>query len=207
MPISIEDFNNQFLIHIRGLARPHIDETGTIPADVGINIICKANNRVQFFEHHFNDQQEVDSSTDQQLVELAWSALKPDINTWASSVVSQGNLINSTYTPTSSFNNTYGNLNLTSFNVAFNTVISRFEVYPKHEPNSWCVGFSVRNTSTNENFSTDTRVHVTTFAIIKSEQDILDDAWDNLKNSIGDWASSKIGMSNLINTQFIPTSF
>lgn len=75
MPISIEDFNNQFLIHIRGLARPHIDETGTIPADVGINIICKANNRIQFFEHHFNDQQEVDASTDQQLVELAWSAL------------------------------------------------------------------------------------------------------------------------------------
>lgn len=207
MSISIEDFNTQFLIHIRGLERPHTDETGIIPADVGINIICKANNRVQFFEHHFYNQEEVDASTDQQLVDLAWSALKSDIHTWASSVVSQENLMNSIYTPTSNFNNIYENLNLTSFNTAFTTTISRFEVYPQREPNSWCVGFSVRNISTDEQINLDTRVYVTTFVNFSAEQDILNNAWDNIKDRIGNWASSKLHTSNLINNQFMPTSF
>ena len=56
MSISIESFNANFLIHIRSIAKPHIDETGIIPADIGFNIVCVPNNRVQFFEYHIMDQ-------------------------------------------------------------------------------------------------------------------------------------------------------
>jgi hypothetical protein len=207
MSISIEDFNAHFIVNIRSLARPHIDETGTIPADVGINVICTLNNRVQFFEHHFTDQAVVDSSTDQQLLDLAWAALKSDIQTWASTAINLSNLIGYVYTPTSEFNNTYGNLNLTSYNSNFDTIVNRFEVYPKNEPSSWCVGYYVTNQNNNEYLYVDTLVSVTTFAIITAESDILNDAWDNLKDRIGDWANSKIDIPTLLNTDYIPAIF
>lgn len=207
MSISIEDFNAHFIVNIRSIARPHIDETGTIPADVGINVICTLNNRVQFFEYHFTDQAVVDASTDQQLVDLAWAALKSDIQTWATTAFTQDNLIGYLYTPTSEFNNTYGNLNLTSYNLNYDTQINRFEVYPKNEPNSWCVGYHVTNKNNNEHLYVDTLVSVTTFAITTAETDIMNDAWDNLKDRIGDWASSNIGTTSLINTDYTPGTF
>lgn len=207
MSISIENFNTNFLIHVRSVARPHIDETGTIPADIGINVICVPNNRVQYFEYHFMDQGVVDASTDQQLIDLAWAALKSDIQTWATSVLNQSNLIGYTYVPTSEFSNTYGNLTLTSYNTNFTTQIARFEVHPPQEPNSWCVGFNINNVNNHEHMYIDTRVTVETFAVTSAEADIMDDAWDNVKNTVGDWASSKIGISNLINTVYTPSSF
>lgn len=207
MSISIGDFNENFLIHIRSIAKPHIDETGVIPADVGINIVCIPNNRVQFFEHHIMDQNVVDTSTDQQLIDLAWTSLKSDIQTWASSAISQGNLIGHVYTPTSAFNNTYGNLNLTSYNTNYSTQIARFEVYPPQEPKSWCVGFNITNNNNNEAMYIDTLVSVETFAVTSAEQDIMNDAWDNVKDSIGNWANSKIGISSLLNTVYTPSTF
>ncbi len=49
MSISIEDFNTNFIVQIGSIAKPHIDETGVIPAVVGFNIMCSLNNRVQYF--------------------------------------------------------------------------------------------------------------------------------------------------------------
>lgn len=207
MSIPIEDFNQNFLIHIRSIAKPHIDETGVIPADVGINIVCIPNNRVQFFEHHIMDQNIVDTSTDQQLIDLSWTALKSDIQTWATSAISQGNLIGHVYTPTSAFSNTYGNLNLTSYNTNYTTQIVRFEVNPPNEPKSWCVGFNVTNNNNNEKMYIDTLVSVETFAVTSAEQDIMDDAWNNVKDNIGDWASYKMGVSSLLNTTYVPSTF
>mgnify|MGYP003347204377 CR=1 FL=1 len=213
MSISIEDFNSHFKVNIRSIARPHIDETGTIPADVGINVICTLNNRVQFFEYHFTDQAVVDASTDQQLVDLAWAALKSDVQTWATTACTQDNLIGYLYTPTSEFNNTYGNLNLTSYNLNYDTRVQRFEVYHGvnnvsfGHPNSWCVGYYVKNKNNNEHLYVDTLVSVTTFVITTAEADIMNDAWDNLKDGIGNWASSNIGTPSLINTDYIPETF
>lgn len=207
MSISIENFNTNFLIHVRSIAKPHIDETGIIPADVGINIICVPNNRVQFFEYHIMDQNIVDTSTDQQLVDIAWAALKSDIQIWASSAINQSNLIGYIYTPTSEFNNTYGNLNLTSYNTNFTTQIERFEVFPPLEPNSWCVAFQITNNNINESIYVNTIVPIETFAVTSAEQDIMDSAWDNVKDSIGTWASSNIDTSSLINTVYTPSTF
>lgn len=35
----------------------------------------------------------------------------------------------------------------------------------------------------------------------------MDSAWDNLKDSIGIWASSNIGLSSLINSVYTPSTF
>lgn len=207
MSISIEDFNQNFIIHIRSIAKPHVDKTGIIPADIGINIICVPNNRVQFFEYHIIDQTIVDTSTDQQLIDLAWAALKSDIQTWASTAINLTNLIGHVYTPTNEFNNTYGNLNLTSYNTNYTTQIARFEVYPPQEPNSWCVGFNITNNNNSEKIYIDTLVSVETFAVTSAETDIMNDAWNIVKNNIGDWASSKIDITELINTVYTPNTF
>jgi hypothetical protein len=206
MSISIESFNANFLIHIRSIAKPHIDETGIIPADIGFNIVCVPNNRVQFFEYHIMDQNVVDTSNDQQLVDIAWAALKSDIQTWASTAINKNNLIGYIYTPTSEFNNTFGNLNLTTYNTNFTTQINRFEVHPLQEPNSWSVGFQITN-SIGESMYANTIVPVETFAVTSAEQDIMDNAWDNLKDSICIWASSNIGLSSLLNSVYTPSTF
>lgn len=207
MSISIEDFNSQFLIHIRGLARPHIDDTGIIPAEVGLNVVCIANNRVQYFEHHFTNQALVDESTDQDLIDLAWDALASDVHVWANNVINETNLIGYMYIPTSEFNNTYDNLNLMGYKLNYITKLDRFEIYPPNEPNSWCVGFSIRNKHTNDYMYVYTYVNVTTFAITSAENDIMNEAWDKVKDNIGAWASSKIGLPGLLNTIYKPESF
>lgn len=204
MSITIEDFNSNFLVHIRDISIPHIDDVGIIPASVGINIICKTNNRVQYFEYHFMDQVLVDASSEQQLIDLAWLSLKSDINIWATNIINEESLLNSKYIPSSNFD---GNLTLTSFNNSFDVNISRFEVYPVTQPNSWLVGFTIKHKFNNENIYTDTRVYVQTFAVTLAEQEILDNAWDNVKDHVGSWASSKINISSLINTTFIPSFF
>lgn len=205
MSISIEDFNANFLIHIRDLSRPHIDKTGTIPASVGFNIVCIPNNRVQFFEYHFNDQDLVDTSTDQILVDLAWTALKSDINMWADTVINKTNLIGYVYTPINNFD---GILTLSQFNTFFEVNILNFEVYPANQPHSWRVGFNIINKFNNDDkMQIFTKVTVNTFAITSAEEDIMHEAWQNVKELVSNWANSKINTSNLINTYYTPISF
>ena len=203
MSISIEDFNANFSIIIGELEKPHIDETGTIPAAVAFNCRCINNNRFQIFEYHFSDQGVVDGLTDQQLIDSAWTFLKSDVQSWATTALTAGSLINSNYVPTSEFSNTYSNLNLTSYNSSFTTRVNRFE--GNLHDCCWTVVFDIIKNSNNEKFTVTTSIPVSTFAIIRSDSDILNDAWNLTKNSIGNLVSEKL--SSLINTSYTPSGF
>jgi len=41
MPISIQDFNTGFIVEISTISVPHTDETGTIPAAIGLQLLLK----------------------------------------------------------------------------------------------------------------------------------------------------------------------
>lgn len=174
MSISIEDFNNNFVMQIRNISAPHIDETGSIPAAVGFNIVCKSNNRVQYFESHITDAEFVSTATAQDLVNYAWNDRKSDINTWASSAINESNLIGYVYTPVSEFTDT-SRINLSTYNSNYTTSIVRFEVFPADDPSSWCVGFGIKNTTNDEYMYIDTSIAVTTFAITTAESEIMGD--------------------------------
>jgi len=207
MSISLSDFNTYFVVQIRNIAVPHVDETGIIPAAVGFNVVCKLNSRVQYFEYHFTDQNLVNSSTSQQLVDYAWSRLSSQINSWAASAMTESNLIGYTYIPTSTFNTTFPNMDLATFNADFTVAIARFEVFPATDPSSWCVGFSITNNVNNANLYISTNVNVNTFNVTAAELDIMNSAWDQIKDTVGTWAADKIAYSQLINTNYIPNTF
>ena len=207
MSISIQDFNTNFRVQVRNISIPHVDETGTVPAVIGFNVICLLNNRVQYFEYHFTDAGLVTSSTTQELIDYAWTQLKSDVNTWATTAIAESNLLGYVYVPTTNFNISFTNMDLSSYNQNFTTRLARFEVYPYNDPNSWCVGFTVTNNTNNIYLYIDTNVQIATFSVTHTESDIMNTAWDQVKDQIGKWASEKLMYSALINTNYIPSTF
>ena len=205
MSISLADFNQNFKVQIRNIAVPHVDETGIAPASVGFNVICLLNSRVQYFEYHILDQNIVNTYTSQQLVDYAWTQLKSDINAWATSAMSDSNLIGYIYVPTSDFNTSL--ISLTTFNSAFTMKIVRFEVYPANDPTSWCVGFNITNNLNESTLYISTNVMVATFTVSKTEMEIMNAAWDQIKDTVGAWAAEKLMYSSLINTEYVPSAF
>jgi hypothetical protein len=175
------------------------------PASVGFNVICLLNSRVQYFEYHFTDQNLVTGSTSQQLVDYAWSQLKTDVNAWATVAFSESNLIGYIYVPTSDFNTS--NITLTTFNQNYTTKIVRFEVFPANDPSSWCVGFNISNNLNNGTLYVSTNVLVATFTVSQTELQIMDSAWNQMKDTIGIWAAEKLMYSSLINTDYTPAAF
>jgi hypothetical protein len=204
MSISLQDFNNNFKVQIRTIGIPHRDSTGIIPAAIGFNIICLKNNRVQYFESHIQDTNLISSSTTVQILDYAWNDLKASINSWAAIAINETNLIGYVYVPTSDFTITFSNLDLSIYNADYTTKILRFDVYPPNDPNCWFVGFSIYNNINQMYMYIDTKVPVDTFNVTQAELDIMNQAWDNVKNSIGEWASEKLAYSSLINTNYTP---
>ena len=207
MSISLEDFNANFKVQIRNIAVPHVDETGIIPASVGFNVICLNNGRVQFFESHISDQNIVNTYTSQQLVDYAWSQVKSQVNTWATTAISDSNLIGYVYTPITDFNLSFPNMNLATFNQNYTMKIARFEVYPANDPYSWCIGFSITNNLNNSNLYISTNVAVETFSVTYAELELMNSAWNQIKDTIGTWASEKLMYSSLVNTEYTPSNF
>lgn len=207
--ISLEDFNTNFITHIRSVERDHTDETGTYPYGVGFNVICKPNNRVMYFETHMDSNMAPSGTPEVNVVNIAWSNLLPDIKSWASAVISSSNLLGSIYTPTLEFANTSNiGIDLATYNSNFNTVLSRFEVYPATNPRSWCVAYNVNKIAdSNETHYFDTSVIVNTFAVQRAETEIMDLAWSNMRDSIGQWAGVKMQESVMINTQFTSSNW
>ena len=202
--ISLEDFHSNFVTHIRNVEEGHTDETGTYTYGVGFNVVCRPNNRVMYFEAHMNSNQAPIGTPEVDIVNTAWSNLLPDVKSWASSALTASNLIGSAYVPSLEFSNTSNiAMDLSTYNSNFTTKVGRFEVYPATAPNSWCVGYNVfKNTDSNDTRYYDTNVRVTTFAIQRAETEIMDMAWSNLRDSIGQWAGVKNHASTLINTEF-----
>lgn len=210
--IALEDFNTQFVTHVRAIEREHDDLTGTFPFAVGFNIVCLNNNRAMYFESHIASNAVPPSPSDQQLVDAGWSNLITDVKTWATNVVNSSNIIGTYYFPAASNSNmhfaTTTNFPLASFTSNFDVTLARFEVYPPTKPSSWCVGFNVASASNaNQNMYVDTNVVVATFAQTKAETEIMDLAWSNVKETIGKWAESKYIQPVLVNTLFTSSNW
>lgn len=206
--ISLEDFNNNFMTHIRGFEGEHTDETGTYDYGVGFNVVCNNNNRVMYFESHITSNMLPSNYTNSNIVDIAWSNVLPDVKTWATDVINSSNIIGQKYVPSVVANSnldfsTTSNLNYAYFSSNFNLSVSRMETYPKNNPSCWCVGFKASK-SNNENIflNIDTQVMVTTFAIFKAEQEILDIGWSNLKENYGQWAESICNQCSFLNTEY-----
>lgn len=202
--ISYDLFTQYFTTQVRAIETGHTDETGRFDYGVGFNVVCNLNNRVMYFENHLNSNVLPQNYTQQNIVDAAWSNLKPTIKTWASGALNMPSLIGAQWTPSS--NVAFIPINTFTqdvYNSNFVTKVARFEVYPPTDPSSWCVGFNTyRVDHPTDNKYFDTNVTVNTFAIYRAEDEILNIGWSNLRNTIGTWAASKFQEPSLVNTTY-----
>lgn len=211
--ISYVDFSNNFMTHIRGFEKAHQDESGTFDYAVGFNIVCKNNNRVEYFESHIMSNSLPSNYTTSNIVDVAWSNILPDVKTWASSVVSSSNILGMSFVPSIASNSnldfsTTSNFSYNTFSSNFNLVVNRMETYPMNNPSCWCVGFlATKSNDHNTSLALDTQINVTTFALFKAEQEILDLGWSNLKEKYGLWAEKIYNDNLLLNTVYSTSNY
>lgn len=206
--ISVQTFNENFITVIRGFEEGHLDETGLYDFGVGFHVVCKNNNRVMYFEAHVNSNMLPSNYTNCNLKDTAWSNVVTDVKTWATSVINSSNILGYNYVPSVATNSnldfsTTSNFNYATFSSNFNLNVKKMETYPMNNPNCWSVGFlASKSNDTNTSLYLDTQVKVSTFAIFKAEQEILDLGWSNLKERFGVWAENIYNESILINTTY-----
>ena len=207
--ISMQDFHDNFAVHIRAVETDHTDETGTYPYGVGFNVVCTPNRRVMYFENHITSNMIPEGAVETDIANIAWSNLLPSVKAWASTALGAESLIGSTYVPSLDFaSNASPSIDLATYNSHFTTKVARFEVYPATDPNSWCVGFSAnRNTDSNTSVYYDTTIKVNTFAETRAESEILDLGWSNMRGAFGSWANVRDHESALLNTAFTSSAW
>lgn len=206
--ISFEDFNTHFQTQIRAIEKEHTDDTGTYDYGVGFNVVCTSNNRVMYFEDHLTSNILPSNYTDQDIVNAAWSNLKPVVKAWATTAITLPSLVGSTWVaPSNLAFPPIGGFTYETYNSNFATRIARFEVYPPTDPKSWCVGFNIVPASSNiEGMYVDTNVFVDTFANTLAEEEILGLAWSNVRTQVSGWAAAKAAAPTIINTVLIAPS-
>jgi hypothetical protein len=211
--ISFEDFSSNFITHVRGFEHEHTDESGTYQYGVGFNVVCTSNNRVMYFESHLGSDDVPANTTNEDVLNIAWSNVLSNVQGWATEVISAPTLYGSSYTPDVVANSNLeftstSNMDVSAYSSNFTTMVQRFETYPANNPSCWCVGFQVNKTSDPTiQLNVDTQVVVTTFALYKAEQEILDLAWEKLKGNIGTWAEEKLALPSVLNTLYSPSDW
>ena len=201
--MCINHFNNNFTTTINTLSTPHVDSTGTYPGAVGFNIICNSNLRKNYFQYHPTEDI-IKNNSYNVIVDIAWSNLSMNINDWATTILSSNALIGNVYIPEDEFIN--NNINLEIFNKNYIVNITNLYVYPINSPNCWLVNFNIKNINNNEFININSQVLIPTFTSLKDDTIIVNEAWNNIKNQVGEWAYNKLTVSNLINTIYIPSA-
>lgn len=79
-------------------------------------------------------------------------------------------------------------LSLGEFKNNFTVIVSRYEVYPKDEPNCYCVGLIINENNGKGERYIDTQVPFSQ-TIDKTENEIVKLGFDNMQNEILDWAT------------------
>lgn len=206
--ITLEEFNTNFMTHIRGFEEGHLDETGQYDYGVGFNVVCKNNSRVEYFESHLSSNILPSNYNSNDIIDAAWSNVLPDVKTWASTVIYSSNILGSSFIPSVSLDSnldfsTTSNFYYDTFSSNYDVKVNRMETYPANNPSSWFVGFFVsKSNDPSVVFHMDTRLTVNTFAIFRAEQEILDMAWSNVKEEIGKWAQTHYFVNPIINSSF-----
>jgi len=86
--------------------------------------------------------------------------------------------------------------------MAYEVTISRFELYPREEPDSWVVGFTVTWPGNRTQY-VDTTVPLEE-ARGKSDEEIADLAWERVKSTVETWDRQYSGKSPLVGRRYIP---
>lgn len=197
VPMTIEDFNSNFVVRI-------VDYNNVVDSSdikVVFEVKCNTNNRVGVFISEVDTTALIEAYTSTEVIAAAWDDVKTTVNSWA--VVNIANDVLALFTPLS----TTADISLTDFNTNFTVHINRYELYPRTQPSSWCIGFSVHNTISNQTLYTDGTVPIQDFCNDVLCVDVATAVWDTLKQRVCLWAATEMSRSTLLNTIYNPTAF
>jgi len=208
MSLTYQEFQDNFVVSIRNFQSPHTDEAGDFDFAVGFNIVCNNNKRTNYFGRHLmSNDVPIASPTQNDVVNVAWEMLSNEVRSWAALVIGSSNLFTTPYMPQSNMGfESNSNLSLAVYNSNFTTMLSRFDAYPPSQPTCWCVGFNVIQTGSTDNIRyIDSQVHIDMFDNDKTESEVIDLGWSNVKEAIGSWAQGVLDTSPLVSTAFTPS--
>lgn len=92
-------------------------------------------------------------------------------------------------------------ISIEHFHENYTVKIVRYELYPVNEPTSWCVGYSIVNNNNSYTMYVDTTVPLDK---MKTNEDVLNDAWENVKSQVTAWVKTVQCKSSLLNCEYKP---
>ena len=190
--MTISEFNNEFTVmvdKIDGPADGHL-------ASIHYVITCNANKLFYFKEFFCDDQAFLDTATSTRLFQWAFVQDASSIQAWANSVRYSPSAF-STYIPSD-----VPLIGVTTFNNSFSVGIGRYEPYPIDDPTVIVVNFNVQMGTTGDAFSIESTIPIGT-----TNSQILDIAWDTVKDRIGAIAQNKFIADPIIGHVIVPDSF
>lgn len=201
--ISLESFNENYQVIVMGIEEAHIDESEFEGPAVGFSVMNKTNRRTLYFEKHIPAERIPNPGyTHMDLVNVAWELIKERVFEWATSVLNLPSIIGSEYIP----NNIPGNVNILLVNEAYTVTVDRLEPYPPVNSKGYYIGFKITNKDTGKNnFVYATKIY-TTLDFTVTEAQILDDAWEYVKDAAAAWIAEDYALSNVIGLVYVPTS-
>jgi hypothetical protein len=194
--VTLEDFNNNFTVRIAEFTQDNATSIGTVYYEVK----CMLNNRLSIHIANVDLTQMQEGYTANDVIEAGWNNVKSNVNSWATTNIANQPI--TTYTPTS----TNADITLTDFNNAFTVYLQRWELFPSVEPNSWCVGFVVvSKTRANVSFYRDCNLNLHDFCNNTHCMDIMNAAWDIVKDPMCSLAATEIVKSTVLNNLYTPS--
>ena len=195
MSLTLQEFNDNFTVTV-----VHFDNT-TSNVIVHFKVQCKLNNRLSIHTTTVDTTQLQSGFTNNDVVSVAWDAVKGVVNTWAAFNLVQDRLSEFSVQTTSN------GIDVSTFNTNFIVKVIRFELVPYINPTHWCIGFTVYvngSESTCNNYEgllpiTEEYCNDTLCANIVSA------AWELVKDSVCAWAVEKLPTHDVLNTNFVPS--
>ena len=191
--ISLQDFLQNFSVRVV----EYKTELNSI-ITVHYEVRCIINNRLSIHIASV-DVSELEEYTSADVLDLAWDEVKTNVTNWATTNISNPPLIN--FTPQTST----GSISLTDLNNNFSISISRWELYPKDRPSSWCIGFLMTKNGADKKKYLDCSIPFTNLCNNTLCLDIITAAWDVIKPSFCAWAAEVL-LDDVVNSIYTPAN-
>lgn len=192
--ITLEDFINNFSVRVAEYKEESVDNI-----KVHFEVRCNVNGRLSIHIATV-DVSGLQTYTANDVLDLAWDSVKENVTDWATT-----NVVNppiTTFTPQT----TTADITLSNLTTNFGIRVSRWELYPRERPSSWCVGFEMTKNVGNQSKVLDCTLPFTNLCNNTLCLDIMTAAWDVLKPSFCAWAGQVLAEANVINNNYVPSS-
>ena len=197
--LTIEDFNNQTTVRIVKFLR-YTSDTDIQMINISFEVRINSNNRVGIFISDMELDSIENSANDHELVDIAWGQLKQHVNDWS--------VINFAHEQFTIFNVqvTTDAITIEDFNTNFTVNLARYELYPKVNPDWWCIAFIIsKNSNPQTNIYVEGQVPTTIWCNNVPCVALASSVWDLVKERACVWAADNLSKPVVLDTFFTPS--